>query len=64
MLLLFVSEIIDVKSVTNQQRQHLCAVVPCAGVYGVPDCLVPGIVSVQSKQFIGAQLSNDHQAAV
>ena len=28
------------------------------------DYLVPGIVSVQSEQFIGAQLSNDHQAAI
>ena len=65
MLLLFVSEIIDVKSVTQPtEATSLRCAVRCVGVYGAPDYLVPGIVSVQSKQFIGAQLSNDHQAAV
>ena len=49
---------------SSPPRSHIHRNTPAVFMGTLTDYLVPGIVSVQSEQFIGAQLSNDHQAAI
>lgn len=49
---------------SSPPRSHIHRYTPAVFMGTLTDYLVPGIVSVQSEQFIGAQLSNDHQAAI